>query len=157
MCLPSTLSAGEIFRRASSSIPPSGGNFPGHRAICKIVSDLSSMEAPVKIVLAGVVALALNGSAHAQSTSSTLTINSVACCSTWYCTNSTGPCGGPIAVTSLSCDSNEKTPAESVDCKITYWKDELAKLTKARDELNDKIAKAQERMQAFGDVKRGQH
>ncbi|TAL02652.1 MAG: hypothetical protein EPO08_06470 [Rhodospirillaceae bacterium] len=47
------------------------------------------------------------------------------------------------------CDSNEKTPNEAVDCKLAYWKVQVEKLQKERVDLDGKIARAAERLDAF--------
>ncbi len=56
--------------------------------------------------------------------------------------------------TLTGCDSNDKTPAESVECKLAYWQKKVVDLKKERDALDEKLTKAQERVQAFGDAKR---
>lgn len=58
-------------------------------------------------------------------------------------------CGsGPI------CDGNSKTPAESLNCKLDYWRKQRADAEKRKESAQSDIDKATERVNAFLDAKR---
>lgn len=52
------------------------------------------------------------------------------------------------------CDSLRKTPAETLDCKLAYWKGEVGRLNKELADLNSRIVAAQERVDAFTEAER---
>lgn len=70
--------------------------------------------------------------------------------------NSITTCWGSCMTTlsSPDCDSNSKTPSESLDCKLDYWRKQLEDAQHRRDLADKDITKAQERIGAFTDAKR---
>src|ERR1700733_3654944 len=48
-----------------------------------------------------------------------------------------------------ACDSINETPVEVVECKLSYWKQEVERLTKDRVGLDVEIKAAQDRVTAF--------
>lgn len=50
---------------------------------------------------------------------------------------------------SPTCDSNDKTPDETVQCKLDYWRKEVTRRTKARDDAQSALDKANDRVRAF--------
>ena len=71
---------------------------------------------------------------------------------TLMCSSVIGYCGASV---SADCDSNDKTPTESLDCKIAYWNKQLDDAKKRDDQAQKDIAHAQERIQAFTDARKG--
>ena len=94
-----------------------------------------------KLLLAGVAVLALAGSARADC---------------YYTTNG-APCMGSSCCTNIfaftdgvpNCDANDKTPDEAAQCKLTYWRKEVDRRLKARDDAQAALDKANERVRAF--------
>jgi phage protein U len=63
-------------------------------------------------------------------------------------------CGGMFVINSISressnCDANEKTPHETLQCKLDYWKKAVVDRQKDVDKATDSLRKAQERVDAF--------
>ena len=55
--------------------------------------------------------------------------------------------------TLTGCDSNEKTPKESVECKIIYWEDEIKDKKDAVEKAQKALDNAKERLEAFKAIK----
>jgi hypothetical protein len=55
--------------------------------------------------------------------------------------------------TLTGCDSNEKTPKESVECKIKYWEDEIKDKKDAVEKAQKALDNAKERLEAFKAIK----
>jgi hypothetical protein len=56
---------------------------------------------------------------------------------------------GSISIESSNCDTNEKTPHETLQCKLDYWKKVAVDRQKDIDKATDSLRKAQERVDAF--------
>lgn len=52
------------------------------------------------------------------------------------------------------CDSNEKTPAEMITCKVEYWRKEVERLQAKKADVEKELTKAQERVSAFTDAQK---
>ena len=90
--------------------------------------------------LIGAIALVgLIGAAHAQALNSVPTLS----CSGYICGYDPEP----------SCDTKDKTPAEAVQCKLDYWRKEVTRRTKAREDAQSELDKAADRVHAFEAVK----
>lgn len=68
-------------------------------------------------------------------------------------------CGGCVtngsyAVMYDGCDTNDRTPAEALDCKLDAWRKRLAEAQQRKSAAEKDIDKAQERIAAFTDAKR---
>jgi hypothetical protein len=98
-----------------------------------------------RILAAVAVVILCHGTAYSQ-TSSFWVSTPCGNCTSW-CDNCAGVTIGADHVT--GCDSNERTPTESLDCKLAYWQKETEKLQKQRDEVDGKLTKAKERTDAF--------
>ena len=99
----------------------------------------------MKYILGLIGVILLSGSVYAQSFSYGTTSGSV------VVTCATGVCYRDVVPV---CESNSKTPAETVECKLDYWKKEVERLQKDKANIEEQITKAQERVQAFTDAKR---
>lgn len=69
----------------------------------------------------------------------------------------TGCClvtNGSYAVMYDGCDTNDRTPAEALDCKLDAWRKRLAEAQQRKGAAEKDIDKAQERISAFTDAKR---
>lgn len=52
------------------------------------------------------------------------------------------------------CDTNDKTPRESLDCKLAYWKRKLSEASERKAKAEKDIEAANERIGAFTNAQR---
>lgn len=90
----------------------------------------------------------LNGTVYAADGTFSTTANSITLCCTSYQDNTYSVIHYPS-----TCDDNEKTPSEVIDCKIAYWRKQAEDLSKEMDELQKRLDHAKERQKAFEKVR----
>lgn len=81
-------------------------------------------------------------------------VSSGSCCVTTWSNVSGMTCVASSCGSEPVCDGNSKTPAESLNCKLDYWRKQRADAEKRKESAQSDIDKATERVNAFLDAKR---
>jgi hypothetical protein len=107
----------------------------------------------IKIVATCLLALAVSGSASAQTSNSVLTVGDVPTWSggtgtlTAYC-GWNGNCDHG-SVSDSNCNGNDKTASEVAQCKLDYWRKEVERDSKALEQAQSALDHARDRVRAF--------